>query len=95
MSNKIVFSNPVEFEGKKYTDLTIDLDSLTGNDLLAVEREVRAMGDKNPVPELSKQYLAAVGARAAKVPVEMVLSLPAKYFSKITLLVQGFFVPEE
>ena len=62
---------------------------------LAAEKEARAMGDKTAVPELSKQYLATVAARAAKVPVEMIMGLPAKYFTQITLKVQSFFVPED
>lgn len=93
--NTIKFSKPVEFEGEKYESLAIDLDALTGNDLLAAEKETRMLGDKTAVMELSKQYLAVVAAKAAKVPVEMINGLPAKYFTQITLAVQSFFVPED
>jgi len=95
MKNKIKFASPITFEGIQYESIDLDLDGLTGNDLLAAEKESRAMGDKTAVPELSKQYLAAVAAKAAKVPVEMIMGLPAKYFTQITLQVQSFFVPEE
>ena len=95
MNIVIKFENPIEFEGKKYPELVMKLDDLTGNDLLAAEKESRAMGDKTAVPELSKQYLATVAARAAKVPVEMIMGLPAKHFTRVTLGVQSFFVPEE
>ena len=95
MKETINFKDPITFEGAEYIELSFDFDGLTGHDLLSAEKEARAMGDKTAVPELSKQYLATVAARAAKVPVEMIMGLPAKYFTQITLKVQGFFVPED
>jgi len=89
---KIVFRKPFTFEGKEYKELTLDLDSLTGKDIINASTEARLLeqGDFSPVLELSKAFQAVIAAKAAKVPVEMLLSLPAKEFSNITLLVENF-----
>lgn len=87
---KIIFSKPFTYEGKEYTELILDLNSLKGKDLMNATKEMRALGDVSPVPELSKAYLAVVAAKAAKAPVDLILELPGKEFSKVTLVVQNF-----
>ncbi|NTU28849.1 phage tail assembly protein [Brevibacillus sp. HB1.1] len=86
-------SRPFSFDGKEYTELDLDLDSITGEDLMSCERQLNASTkDLVFVKELSKPYLALVAARAAKVPVELIHKLPAKDFSKVTMLVQNFLL---
>ncbi|ABO49748.1 hypothetical protein Dred_1214 [Desulforamulus reducens MI-1] len=87
---KIIFKKPFNFEGKDYMDLDLDMDALTGRDLINANKEAVALGDASPVNEFSKTYLAAVAAKAAKVPVDMILSLPASDFTSLTLQVQNF-----
>lgn len=89
---KIVLSKPHVFEEKEYKELTLDCESLTGRDLIAAASESRILGDVGPVPELSKTYLAVVAAKAARVPVELIQSLPAKDFTAVTLTVQNFLL---
>jgi hypothetical protein len=89
---KFVLSKPFSFEDKEYKELNIDLDSLTGRDIINAAQEARTLEGPVPVPELSKAYHAVIAAKAAKVPVEMLLKLPAKDFSKITLLVENFLL---
>lgn len=91
----IVFKKPFQFEGKEYIGIDMNFDGLTGNNLLQAESEVRAMGDRTPAVSFSMKYQAAVAAQAAKMPVEMILSLPAKEFSKVTLTVQNFLFEED
>ncbi|AJQ29021.1 phage tail assembly protein [Pelosinus fermentans] len=86
----ITFNKPFIFEEKEYTELNLDLEALTGKDLLEASREVRTIGETSPVVELSKSYYAVVGAKAAKVPIDLVLALPAKEFSQLTVEVQSF-----
>lgn len=89
---KVTLSKPFTFEGKEYSEIELDLDSLTGNDLLKAEREFVATGGRANVPELSKEYLAIVVAKTAKVPVDIIHALPAKDFSKVTIEVQNFLL---
>ncbi|TEB13362.1 phage tail assembly protein [Pelotomaculum propionicicum] len=90
----ITLSRPFTFEDKEYTEINLDLDSLTGRDLIDSEREaVVVVGpSSSPVVELSKPYSAALAAKAAKVPIEMILELPARDFTMITMTVQDFLL---
>ncbi|MBH0342740.1 hypothetical protein ABB08_11290 [Paenibacillus larvae] len=88
-------SRPFSFEGKEYTELLLDFDSLSGRDLLSCESQLKTVVDKTdfiPMKEISKPYLALVVARAAKVPVELIQGLPAKDFSKMTVRAQNFLL---
>lgn len=89
---KHVFKNTVTFEGKDFTELDLDLDGLTGNDLIKASRETQVLGDVTPVQELSMTYLAVVAAKAAKVNVDMILALPAGEFAKVKMIVQNFLL---
>ena len=78
-----------EFEGKTVTELDLDLEALTGRDLLDAEREANAMLGR-PSTDLDKTYQVCVAAKAAKVVPDMILAMPAKYFAKVTSAVQSF-----
>lgn len=88
--NVIKLSKAITFEENEYTELNLDLEGLTGEDLVQAEKEYAADGGTAPVLELSKGYLSIVAARAAKVPAALMNKLPAKDFSKITITVQNF-----
>lgn len=83
-------NKPLTFEGKEYKELNLALDDLNGGDIISAEREFIAMGNVASVPETSKTFQAYIAARAAKVPLELILSLPAKDFTAITVQVQNF-----
>lgn len=85
-------SKEYEFEEKKYQLLNLDLEGITGNDMIAAEKEAKLLDPEIRVPELSKTYLAVLGAKAAKVPVDFILKLNAKDFSALTLEVQNFLL---
>lgn len=88
---KIVLKKPFTFENVEYKELSLDLEALTGQDIINASAEARALeAAPSPVPELSKAYQAVLAAKAAKVPVELLLKLPAKEFGNITLLVENF-----
>lgn len=91
---EIKLSKPFTFEGKEYAELILDLDGITGRDLIKAEAEARIIAGPAaaPVAELSKPYHAVVAAKAAGVPVDLILALPAKDFTKITMAVQDFLL---
>lgn len=91
---QITLSTTYTFEGKEYAELTFDFDSLTGRDVINAEKEARALGDNSPLPEFSKTYQAVLAAKAAKVPVDMIMSLNGKDFTRVTVLVQNFLLEE-
>lgn len=89
---KHILTKTVTWEDAEYNELNIDLDGLTGDELLDAEREFILEGGKARVPEFSKGYLACVAAKAAKVPIEVIRKLPGKDFTAITLSVQDFLL---
>lgn len=88
----IILSKPVEFEGKTYTELDVNLDGMTGDDIIKAERECLTSGIPMGVAETSKGFLMSLAARSAKVPVEMIYALPIKDVTKITMEVQSFLL---
>lgn len=87
---RVKLSKVVNWEDLDYDAIFLDFDGLTGNDLLEAEKEYAAEGGTAPVAELNKGYLSHVAARAAQVPVELIRALPAKDFSRVTIMVQNF-----
>ena len=82
----------VTWEEKTYQELDLNLDALTGKDLLAVTRELQAAKEPVLSPNTDARYHAAVAARAARVPVELIHALPARDFTRVTVEVQGFLL---
>jgi hypothetical protein len=97
--NTIVLSKTVQFEGREYKELFLDVDSLTGNDIEQAESQFIAQNPQiaaqTALKELSKGFQAILAAKATKVPVELIKALPAKDYSKITTKIQNFLLTGE
>lgn len=95
-TNKYTLKNPVVLDGETVSELDLDFDSLTADDILSSERQFNTEATKNkefvPIKETSKSYLAFIVARAAKQPVENIRKLSAKDFSQVTVLAQNFLL---
>ena len=89
---KIVLKKPQTHEGADYTILNAEFDNLTGQDLIDATNEARARGDQSVIIELSKLYQAIVAAKAAKVPVDMVVAMGGKDFVAVTKAAQSFLL---
>lgn len=89
-TNIIILKKPFDYEGTLYTEIKLDLDSLTGKDMISAEAEARVMGDRTVMLEASKTYHMIVAAKAAKLPVDFFEQLPAKEFTRVTAHVQNF-----
>lgn len=84
---QITLSHPVPYKDTQLDTLELDLESLTGYDLIAIEDSLRASGSVNL---FSQSYFAAIAARSAHIPVEVLKGLPVKEFMKITNEVINF-----
>ena len=84
---KIILSHSVQYKDSQLDSLELDLDSLTGNDLIAIEDSLRASGSVNL---FSQSYFAAIAARSAHIPVEVLKGLPVRDFMKVTSEVINF-----
>lgn len=89
---KHVFKEPYTFEGVEYTEIDLDLESLTGRDLSEAKKEFTALGVFAVIPAVDSDFCAAVAARAAKQPIDFFHGLPAKEYSQITQKVSNFLM---
>lgn len=89
----ITLKKPINFEGKEYKELTLDVEDLTGKDSLNILKELNAKG--YPVVgllETNKFYLAGIAAKTAGVPYELIEALNIKDFSEVTMAAQSFLL---
>lgn len=90
--NIFKLSKSVTAEDKEYSELDLNFDALTGEDLENAYQEFIASGYNANVVELSKPYLAMVVAKAAKVPAFVIRKLSAKDYTKVTVKAQNFLL---
>ncbi len=90
--NKYTFSKPIDFEGEKYKEIVLNLEGLTGKDIKEVSNELLLQGEVMGLAETNKNFLAALAARSANLPMEFMDYIPARDFSKITIEVQNFLL---
>lgn len=88
----IKLSAPVKYEDIERSELVLDLDGLTGDDLANAEAEMQLAGIVPVMVDTSKRYMMYVAAKAAGVPVEFIRKLKASDATKVTLAVQGFLM---
>ncbi|MBQ7263476.1 MAG: phage tail assembly protein [Synergistaceae bacterium] len=89
---KVTLTRPIEHKGKPLRELDMDLDGLTGRDLLDVEQDIFRSGKILMMSDFSKLYLVRVAARAARVPFEVLEGLGARDFNALAQEVQSFLI---
>lgn len=82
----------LKIKDQTMNEISLNFDNITGNDLVAAESEVRAMGDQTPSVFLSMRFQAAVAAKLIGVPVDDVLALQVPDFRKLVLPVANFLL---
>lgn len=87
-----VFKKPFEYEGRTYTELTLDFEGLTGRDMLAIENEMQAMSQYALAPEISASFQCKMAARAAGIGSDVLEAMPLKDFNKITGAARRFLL---
>ena len=91
-------TKPIDYDGKKVTEIVMDLDGLSALDLERAESEARRFLKKKEamnVPETNKKYQSCVAAKAANVPVDLIRSLSGKDYTQICLIVMNFLLDGE
>ena len=82
----------LKIKDQTMNEVSLNFDNITGNDLVAAESEVRAMGDQTPSVFLSMRFQAAVAAKLIGVPVDDILALPVTDFRKLVFPVANFLL---
>lgn len=86
---KAELKRPVNYKDSQLTELDLDLDSLTGNDLIAIESSYKS---KHGTEGLwGTTYTAYIAAKSAHLPVEVILNLHITDFFRVINIVWDFF----
>ena len=86
------FKKPYTYEEKTYTKLEFDFEKLIGDDLVAIENEMAAVGEYALSPEISTSFLYRLAARAAGVGSDVISHLPIRDFGKIKNKSRDFLI---
>lgn len=94
-----VLKKPVtEIRGDKklvHKELRFDFASLTGKDMVAIDRELQSEGESVFMRAVHPVFLLKVCARAAGVSEDVIQSVTAKEYDKITGQARLFFLKTE
>ena len=80
------------FEEKTYTRLVFDFEKLIGDDLVAIENEMAAVGEYALSPEISTSFLYRLAAKAAGVGSDVIAHMPIRDFGKIKNKSRDFLI---
>ena len=86
------FTKPYIFEEKTYTKLVFDFEKLIGDDLVAIENEMAAVGEYALSPEISTSFLYRLAAKAAGVGSDVIAHMPIRDFGKIKNKSRDFLI---
>ncbi len=86
----IKLSRPLKYKNTDLETLTLELDALTGRDLIDAEAALKAAGVNVPAWEYSREYLLAVAAKSLHIPAEVLKDLPAADFTRLINEVLSF-----
>lgn len=92
---EIKLRKPYTYKGEQRSTINLDLENLTGADIVKAETELVAQGKIVVTGEYSKVYLSRIAARAAKVPAEVLETFDCRDFMRITNEVQAFLVASD
>ena len=84
------FTKPYTFEEKTYTKLVFE--KLIGDDLVAIENEMAAVGEYALSPEISTSFLYRLAAKAAGVGSDVIAHMPIRDFGKIKNKSRDFLI---
>ncbi len=86
------FQKPYTYEDKTYTELVFDFEKLIGDDLVAIENEMAAVGEYALSPEISTSFLYRLAAKAAGVGSDVIAHMPIRDFGKIKNKSRDFLI---
>lgn len=89
------FKTTFECQGNKYKTMCFNFNKLTGQDFIAVENEMMNKNEYALDPALSRSYLSKLASRAGGIPSDVIESMPARDFKKITDAARNFLTDME
>lgn len=92
MGKVIKLKKPVTVKGKPTTEVNLDFEKLTGNDMIQAEKVARAMGVGEASVLASMKYQIIIAAKAIGCPVDDLFELGAVDFKNIAKETTNFLL---
>lgn len=92
MGKVIKLKKPVTVKGKPVTEVNLDFEKLTGNDMIQAEKVARAMGVGEASVLASMKYQTIIAAKAIGCPVDDLFELGAVDFKNIAKETTNFLL---
>ena len=92
MGKVIKLKKPVTVKGKPTTEVNLDFEKLTGNDMIQAEKVARAMGVGEASVLASMKYQTIIAAKAIGCPVDDLFELGAVDFKNIAKETTNFLL---
>ena len=89
---KIELTQSVRYKDTELNELELNLESLTGYQLIEAEENLRRQGITVNSWDMSKPYLIQIAASAMHIPVEVLKGMNAKDFMKVCNVISGFLL---
>lgn len=89
---KVTLSKSLTKDGNEIKELNLDFDKITGNQIVAAEKEARLLGDSTLDISYSKTFQSIIAAKAAVEPVVVddILDLAGPDFIQVTAQASNF-----
>lgn len=87
---EITLKKPFTKNGKTIEKLTLNLETITGHDLIKAEKVTRTFGEEAVNPLFTQTGLAVVAAQVSGLAVDDILDLSAPDFLLVTNMVGNF-----
>lgn len=90
--NNIKLKKAIKKDNEEIAELNLNFDGITGNDIIAAEKETRLLGDTTPDACYSKTFQAIIAAKAADKPliVDDILAMNGTDFINVTTQTANF-----
>ena len=88
---KLELTQAIKYHDEELKALDLELENLTGADVLNVESELKAAGENVAAWEYSRVFLLGVAARACHLPFEVMKTLGLNDFMRVINEVLAFF----
>ena len=87
---KIELNKPLIYKDNEINELDLDLENLTGRDLINAEEELKTKGINISAWEFSRTFLISIAAKACHINSEELKNLSASDFTKVINEVLSF-----
>ena len=89
---RIELTKAITYKDTELKDIELDLESITGFQLIEAEEELRKQGITINTWDMSRPYLIQIAARAAHIPVEVLKGMTASDFNRVCNVCAGFLL---